>query len=87
MYSARAIPITEQEHFYLLPAIGRSAFYHSGENYSLIVEDGDDLEDKLLRLKGLWGVLDEGLDRNLVHNCFRACSLEKFRDAMKTIGQ
>ena len=82
MYSLRSYRLTRDEYNYLLPVL-RNKLSNSNDNY-YFCGDGDDLDDMLSRLKGLYGYFD---DYNSIINyrCFSYNSLEPFRNLMLAV--
>lgn len=83
MYSLRSYRLTRDEYNYLLPVLRRK-LSSSNDNY-YFCGDGDDLDDMLSRLKGLY---DYFVDYNSIINyrCFVNNSLEPFRNLMLAVA-
>lgn len=76
MYSLRSYRLTKDEYNYLLPVL-RSKLSALGDNY-YFCGDGDDLDDMLSRLRGVYDFYDE-YNKIINYRCFVNNSLEPFR--------
>ena len=59
----------------------KKKLYESSDKYYFI-GDGDDLDDLLYRLKGVYENYNEGLKNMVSYHCFVKHSLNPFRESM-----
>lgn len=78
MYSAKSFLITEKEFNYLLPVLRRK-MSQTGDRFSIIADNIDDLTDILNRLKGLYDYYND-LHSMTAYYCSKIGSLNYFRD-------
>lgn len=78
MYSAKSFLLTSSEYGYLLPVLRPKLLNKSGKHY-FISSTYEDLEDMLLRLKGLYDNFSESFNSMIVFECSQQCSLTPFR--------
>ena len=85
MYSLKSYGLTKDEYNYLLPVIRNKLLYKVEIDRYYFCGDGDELDDTLSRLKGLYGYFD---DYNAIINyrCFKYVSLEPFRGLMLAVA-
>lgn len=84
MYSLKSYRLTKDEYNYLLPVLRDKLLYKGEIDRHYFCGDGDELDDMLSRLKGLYNYFD---DYNAIINykCFKNGSLEPFRDLMVAV--
>ena len=85
MYSLKSYKLTKDEYNYLLPVLRKKLLYQIEIDRHCFCGDGDELEDMLNRLKGLYDYFD---DYNAIINyrCFESGSLEPFRNVMLAVS-
>ena len=80
MYSSRSYKLTKKEYNYLLPVLKNKLLYQIDSYY--FVGAFEDLEDMLLRLKGLYGYFNN-YNKIVNYKCFKEYSLKEFRNIVK----
>ncbi len=85
MYSVKSYRLTKDECNYLLPVLRAKLLYKGEIDKHYFCGDGDELDDMLSRLKGLYDYFN---DYNTIINyeCFKSGSLEPFRDVMLAVA-
>ena len=84
MYSLKSYRLTKDEYNYLLPVLRKKLSNSNGNYY--FCGDTDKLVDMLSRLKGLYNYFDS-YNGIIDYKCAKNCSLEPFRDEMKSVAQ
>jgi len=77
MYSAKSYELKESEFNYLLSPLVHLVSYQNGKYY--FIDRGNDLDDMLNRLKGLYNYYDE-LGSMIVYKCSFNGNLNEFRN-------
>jgi len=83
MYSLKSYPLTKEEYNYLLPVLRDKLLYKGEIDRHYFCGDGDELDDMLGRLKGLYDYLDD-YNATINYKCFKSGSLETFRNEIKS---
>lgn len=83
MYSLKSYRLTTDEYNYLLPVL-RKKLSSLNNNY-YFCGNGDDLDDMLSRLKGLYNYFDS-YSSIINYKCFVNNSLEPFRNLMLSVA-
>lgn len=83
MYSTKAYQLTKEEYNYLL-TVKKEQLYYNRETYSIITNE---IEDTLVRLKGLYTNYIEELSPTLNYKCSKEGSIQPFRDFMELLGR
>lgn len=83
MYSLKSYRLTTDEYNYLLPVL-RNKLNNTNDNY-YFCGDGDDLDDMLSRLKGLYDYFGD-YDAIINYKCSKYVSLEPFRDMVLVVA-
>lgn len=83
-YSLKSYRLTKEEYNYLLPVLRDKLLYKGGIDKYYFCGDGDELDDMLSRLKGLYNYFD-AYNAIINYKCFMNGSLDPFRDLMPAI--
>ena len=76
MYSIKRYKLTKEEYNYLLPVL-KNKLSNSNDNYYFL-GNGDELDDMLSRLKGLYNYFDD-YNKIINYRCFSNNNLQPFR--------
>ena len=84
-YSLKTYRLEKNEFNYLLPVLHKKLLEKGDSNTYYFCGDGDDLDDMLSRLKGLYNYYHD-YNQIINYKCFKNSNLDEFRNEMKMVS-